>query len=85
MGVVGMGMNCALYMELLAHSSMGNEEYHIMASASGLVNIMAGMLGGYVKRWIALHCFFNTEMAVFEYYYICIIPISPSWGTTSIR
>ena len=37
-------MNCALYIELLAHSSMSNEEYHFMASASGLVYIMAGML-----------------------------------------
>ena len=37
-------MNCALYMELSAHSSMGNEEYHFTASASGLVYIMASML-----------------------------------------
>ena len=38
------GMSCALYIELLAHSSMSNEEYHFKASASGLVYIMASML-----------------------------------------
>ena len=43
-------MNCALYMELLAHSSMGNEEYHFMASASGLVYIMASMLCEGISR-----------------------------------
>ena len=30
-----MGMNRASYIDLLAHSCMGSEEYHFMASASG--------------------------------------------------
>ena len=43
-------MNCALYIELLAHSCMSNEEYHFRALASGLVYIMAGMLWGGMLR-----------------------------------
>ena len=36
-------MNRASYIGLLAHSCMESEEYHFMASASGLVYIMASM------------------------------------------
>ena len=60
-------MNFALYMELLAHSSMGNEEYHFMASASGLVYIMASMLCEGISRDGNL-CIARVS------YYICIIP-----------
>ena len=37
-------MNCASYIELLAHSCMSNEVYHSMASASSLLYIIASML-----------------------------------------
>ena len=50
-------MYCALYTELLAHSRMSNEEYHFMASASGLVYIMASMLWeGMLRGGQLLNC-----------------------------
>ncbi len=37
-------MNSASYIGLLAHSCMNSEEYHFMASALGLLCIIASML-----------------------------------------
>ena len=55
-----MGMKCALYTELLAHSSMSDEEYHFMASASGLVYIMASMLWEGMSRGRQLYIAFHN-------------------------